>query len=372
MTDTNINTVNVADARDYYFYQYIDPQLLSSLNNIYSIVARQHSLFTKVLPKYIEIINIDYYLLFRIIDIIEDSHFSYNIQIQMLQNISDNFISGLNYSITILNQNLSNIESKYIKLIKYFPDLLKLHYSLPIQIQNNIQNTGQIMAKGMAKYLVKYYNSIQDINTAFIDSIDDLDNYCYFVAGCVGELNTKIFLYYNFFNKNNSYDILIQNSKYFGNYIQGVNIIRDICEDYLVSKNYIPNSLSNLPLHSSINQIITFYNKNINKIIFYNNQIQNRCVLKYCNLLYKFASIHYKFYKNFFSNNNITSLNCQKKFNNNYNIKIPFYLIILNLPFKLKLYFLQYKLKKFLSLLCFMWNKINIPLKTDLNRKTRS
>jgi len=42
------------------------------INRLYKSVARQHSLFTQLLPETVQQYSIDYYLLYRIIDTAED------------------------------------------------------------------------------------------------------------------------------------------------------------------------------------------------------------------------------------------------------------------------------------------------------------
>lgn len=77
-----------------------------------------------------------------------------------------------------------------------------------------------IMAEGMMKYLSKNIQNMQELN-----------NYCYYVAGSVGEYLVELFnIHYPL--KINNYQQLLSHAKGFGRFLQKLNIIRDVHEDF--------------------------------------------------------------------------------------------------------------------------------------------
>ncbi|NLM97984.1 MAG: squalene/phytoene synthase family protein [Halanaerobiaceae bacterium] len=82
------------------------------------------------------------------------------------------------------------------------------------------------MNLGMKKYLSK------EINTFL-----DLDEYCYYVAGTVGGFLTDLLVYYSYVSERD-YDILLANYNTSGQFLQKVNLIRDIREDIKTKKKH--------------------------------------------------------------------------------------------------------------------------------------
>lgn len=102
------------------------------------------------------------------------------------------------------------------------------------------------MNRGMKKYLTK------EVNT-FID----LDEYCYYVAGTVGGFLTDLIMYYSSISEREC-DVLLVNYNTSGQFLQKVNLIRDIREDVeKKEKHYWPLESLNI----TINKLLDKENK---------------------------------------------------------------------------------------------------------------
>ena len=76
-----------------------------------------------------------------------------------------------------------------------------------------------VMNRGMKKYL-----------TREVKTFLDLDEYCYYVAGTVGGFLTDLIIYYSSITEEKS-ETLLANFNASGQFLQKINLIRDIRED---------------------------------------------------------------------------------------------------------------------------------------------
>ncbi|HON57200.1 MAG TPA: squalene/phytoene synthase family protein [bacterium] len=313
-----------------------DFQLSNKIFFLYETCARQQALFSKLLDPDFQLAAVDYYLLYRLVDTIEDADFNENLKIKLLTEIQKDFIRGLKNASEILLK--ANNDFQYKNLFLESADIFKFHFSLPQEIQKLIENYGKIMAGGMAKFiekLIKYNNAETQY---FIKNLDEFDEYCYYAAGCVGELNSELYLLFsnkkiNAAEKN----IFLKNGAQLGNYLQTVNIIRDYYSDNN-KKNYLPQDCPSDNITGKINLIIDCARKKENSIKEYLASIENNNYYCYCNTLFEIAKLHIDFY---YENNKIQDSGMLKKLIKPQPLKIFF-----KLPLKLKLHFLKYKIKK--------------------------
>jgi farnesyl-diphosphate farnesyltransferase len=75
-----------------------------------------------------------------------------------------------------------------------------------------------------------------------LDSLEDLRNYCYVVAGIVGELLTELFLLEEISLRTVGAD-LRGRARAFGEALQLVNILKDSAEDAAEGRRYLPASV---------------------------------------------------------------------------------------------------------------------------------
>jgi farnesyl-diphosphate farnesyltransferase len=101
----------------------------------------------------------------------------------------------------------------------------------------------RIMADGMAHFQ-------QNASTRGLQNLKEVDQYCYYVAGVVGEMLTELFCIYSS-SINENRDELMGLAVSFGQGLQMTNIIKDVWEDFERSacwmpRNYFNDDLSNL------------------------------------------------------------------------------------------------------------------------------
>jgi len=93
----------------------------------------------------------------------------------------------------------------------------------------------ETMAAGMPKF------QAQNLRYG-LATLSDLDEYCYYVAGCVGEMLTKLFCHYSPAIAKNS-DALLEHAVSFGQGLQMTNILKDIWDDYGRGVCWLPRTI---------------------------------------------------------------------------------------------------------------------------------
>lgn len=110
--------------------------------------------------------------------------------------------------------------------------------------------------QGMIKAVLETITSGQELdlrrfqgasktNVMALEWEEQLDDYAYRVAGCVGEFWTRICARHLWSNKDVEIDVLIEDGIRFGKGLQYVNILRDIPADIAQGRCYIPLELLN-------------------------------------------------------------------------------------------------------------------------------
>lgn len=177
------------------------------------------------------------YLLCRAADTIEDSAFSDRDQkIDQL----DIFLSGVQQradweNVTNrLTAGLSkNVGPEELELIRNLPGLIEILETCPPRQQEAVRTCLTKMASGMKSFVNR--------PTGLAD-MAELDDYCYVVAGVVGEMLTELFC-------DHASDIDQHRSKLeglaasFGQGLQMTNILKDIWDDRRQGRCYLPQSL---------------------------------------------------------------------------------------------------------------------------------
>lgn len=92
----------------------------------------------------------------------------------------------------------------------------------------------QEMCAGMAQF----------VGVATLGSVDDLDRYCYFVAGTVGHMLTELFRLHDGRLTPERYEALESLATSFGLGLQLTNIIKDVADDRRRGLSFIPRELT--------------------------------------------------------------------------------------------------------------------------------
>ncbi|MGN1392948.1 MAG: squalene/phytoene synthase family protein [Succinivibrionaceae bacterium] len=191
-------------------------------------VSRSFALTIPFLPSELEDIIGNAYLLFRIVDTIEDDPC---LSVELKEKYLNDFISLISSGFskidewvmevsTLLKNSAKDTEYDLITDTKF---VLERTFTYSLTVQSYIYKAVAITCKGMVFFLKN-----SDINTQ-----SKLDKYCYYVAGVVGEMLASIFN--NYIIEKSKKDLskteLMFLAISFGQGLQLTNILKDIYED---------------------------------------------------------------------------------------------------------------------------------------------
>lgn len=188
-------------------------------------VSRSFNIVIKQLDEETMKVVCIYYLVLRGLDTIEDDmSIPIEDKKQMLLNFQ-NDIENVDYSIECGDK------PEYRNLMKNFYKVNRTYKQLHSKYRDVIKNSTHEMAKGMVEFLDK----------SSMDTTEEYDFYCHYVAGLVGIGLSEIFtlsgLEFNDLTKHEN----LSNSM--GLFLQKTNIIRDIKEDYDEKRYWWPKDI---------------------------------------------------------------------------------------------------------------------------------
>ena len=202
-------------------------------------VSRTFALTIPQLPDVLERVVGNAYLLCRIADTIEDDkHLPYPDKRQF----SEQFIQVVGSKADAeqfardLYPRLSPTASDSERdLVRNTPAVIRITHSFNERQQAALSRCIRIMADGMSRY--------QEANVANgLKDQRDMDSYCYYVAGVVGEMLTELFCDYSGAIDEN-HDELMQLAVSFGQGLQMTNILKDIWDDQKRNMCWLPQSV---------------------------------------------------------------------------------------------------------------------------------
>ncbi len=226
------------------FKNYTDIELQSYLLDN---VSRTFALTIPELPPALSHVVSNAYLLCRIVDTVEDEP---ELSVKQKKEFCNRFIAvvkgkenAAKFSkdlYPLLSDRTIPGEKELIALTKRVIDIT---LQCNEQQQEAMRRCVRIMAEGMAFFQ-------QNASAHGLENLDEMDNYCYYVAGVVGEMLTDLFCIYSSRideNRDEMMDLAVS----FGQGLQMTNIIKDVWEDYERSacwmpRDYFNNDLSNL------------------------------------------------------------------------------------------------------------------------------
>lgn len=103
----------------------------------------------------------------------------------------------------------------------------------------------QEMCRGMAQF-ARVHSEARPDRLVSLTSVDELDRYCYYVAGTVGHLLTEIFRLHSPRVTPRHYERLKKLSTSFGLGLQLTNIIKDVADDRQRGWSFVPTQLCSL------------------------------------------------------------------------------------------------------------------------------
>lgn len=181
------------------------------------------------------------YLLCRIVDTVEDdSVATIEDKISWLSDIS--FLAGDDFNdrsvLAMLQQRALTLcehgsAPDDFALLKDFTKIVDLFETYPEPVHKVICHGVSILANGMSASLRRSQDNYQ------INSLDEVDSYCYSVAGVVGEMLSELFC---IFEPKIDHKEILDLSVSFGEGLQLTNILRDRAKDEQRGASFLPAS----------------------------------------------------------------------------------------------------------------------------------
>ena len=202
-------------------------------------VSRTFALTIPQLPNRLKRAVSNAYLLCRIVDTIEDDNALDAVQTRHFVAMFSRIVAGELPAQQFADElspllSTDTISSEH-NLIKNTATVLRITHSLNSNQREALRHCVEIMSKGMADY--------QDTET--LDGLENMaamDKYCYYVAGVVGEMLTKLFCDYSA-EINRHQEVMMQLASSFGQGLQMTNILKDIWEDRKRGACWLPQDI---------------------------------------------------------------------------------------------------------------------------------
>ncbi len=202
-------------------------------------VSRTFALTIPQLPEALRRVIGNAYLLCRITDTIEDDSALTLEQTRQLSQLFSKVVCG-NASAEEFVQRLYPLLSNHTipaehDLIKNTPAVIRVTHSFNAVQRHALERCVRIMAQGMSDYQ----------ETESLEGLKDLpamNQYCYYVAGVVGEMLTELFCDYSQ-EINVHRSTLMQLSVSFGQGLQMTNILKDIWDDRKRGACWLPQDI---------------------------------------------------------------------------------------------------------------------------------
>lgn len=263
-----------------------DTPIPREIEKLHDLVARQHALFVRLLPISLQAASIDAYLLYRMLDTVEDAPLNKKEKEELLDTIAGDFLPGLVIAAARLHDR-ECVREEYRLLLGQADQALSFHTSLDGRVREFVEETGQFMAREMLRFTRQFHAAE---NAHFLADLAALDAYCLAVAGCVGELNTRLFQLAGMPLTEQH----IAKGIELGKYLQLVNVLRDAAKDTSgKDKSYIPRDIATLSPVEQVNAIIAFARAKEPAIEAYCASLPRGGIRSYCVTLYRIAKLHF-------------------------------------------------------------------------------
>ncbi|HQQ77937.1 MAG TPA: squalene/phytoene synthase family protein [Thermoanaerobaculia bacterium] len=182
------------------------------------------------------------YLLFRIADTFEDAtHWPPAQRIAALEDFGFLLKEGTRAEAERLGQAWAQAGASrhagYRELIAETPFVFEAFAALRPEAIEILRDHVVRSSEGMARFVAR-----TDEHGLTLDSLEDLKNYCYTVAGIVGELLTELFLLEEISLRAAAPDLRMR-ARTFGEALQLVNILKDSAEDAAEGRRYLPSGV---------------------------------------------------------------------------------------------------------------------------------
>lgn len=134
-------------------------------------------------------------------------------------------------------------------LVANAPVVLRRYWSLPDADRSSMRGPIITMCQGMGRFVQRFRSGTGDLVGPA--NLAELEEYCYYVAGTVGELLTELFRLHMRRQAEARYQQLLRLARGYGLGLQLTNIIRDMGDDSAHGRRYVPRELGDLEPHPS-------------------------------------------------------------------------------------------------------------------------
>lgn len=177
------------------------------------------------------------YLLCRILDTIEDS--AWPDQVGRFQAFALFDQALLDPAKVIRLENWAGLFPEGIvsaekMLLEDTAEVLEDLHRLPEEIRLKIQTLVHSMSKGM-----QHFAAQNKAGSLYLHNLDEVNQYCFFVAGLVGELLTELLAKVE--SRFSPDQATITRAHHFGLFLQKVNLLKDQAQDEKLGRNLIPS-----------------------------------------------------------------------------------------------------------------------------------
>ena len=256
-----------------------DPDLAFCFN-ILNSVSRSFSVVIYQLPEELRDVVCVFYLVLRALDTVEDDmHIPISEKVAHLK-VFHEHIRDPSFS-------LDYGTDHYQRLLRDFPKVNRILLSFSENQQQVICDITKRMGEGMADFIEKE-----------IETVEEYDTYCFYVAGLVGVGLSKLFAY----SKLETEKIVLETeySRHMGLFLQKTNIIRDYLEDIMEEpkpRMFWPKEIWHLyaekledfkrPTHRAkalqcLNHMITDSLRHVPFCFEYLKELQRKDVFRFC------------------------------------------------------------------------------------------
>ena len=208
-------------------------------NHILQGVSRTFALTIPVLPGLLARVVSNAYLLCRIADTIEDDK---HLRDYRKREFSEQFInvvagtaSARDFAAVLYPELSPEATADEKDLIKNTEAVIRITHSFNQRQRAALERCVRIMAEGMTQY------QEADVRFGLRDQAD-MDKYCYFVAGVVGEMLTELFCDYSK-EIDSKREQMMRLAISFGQGLQMTNILKDIWDDQERGMCWLPQAV---------------------------------------------------------------------------------------------------------------------------------
>lgn len=206
-------------------------------------VSRTFAICIRLLPRELEYPVLVAYLLCRIADTIEDStRLTADAKVRLLARFRD----GLNPNGSALDPLVEAFAAPIRdeeRLAHHAPLVLAEFLALPAAQRDAIRPWVREMCDGMAEFVARGRTPGGGLEA--LATVEELDRYCYFVAGTVGHLLTALFQLHSRLG-NTRRGGLEELAASFGLGLQLTNIVKDVADDRRRGWSFVPRQLCQL------------------------------------------------------------------------------------------------------------------------------